>query len=174
MKITRNTIAPAMFKRLALLVWLASLAQPVYAGGLTDVEQTIFGMDCAPCAYGIEQGLTKLPGVTNVRVSLNEGQAIVTLAANNSTTLESIRKVIRDNGFTPKAAHVTVVGTLIHADGQAWLEAPGLPRYRLAAGNDAVEAALRARPNGGTVTVRGEIPETGAIASELTATELLE
>lgn len=136
------------------------------------MEQTIFGMDCAPCAHGVEQGLKKLPGVTDVRVSLNEGRASVAFAANNSTTLESIRKVIRDNGFTPKSARVTVTGTLVRTDGETWLEATGMPRYRLAASNDAIEAALRARPNGASVTVQGEIAETAVEARALKVTEL--
>lgn len=171
MRVTQIANMQAVLKSF-WLAGLVSLAQPAHANGLTEVEQTIFGMDCAPCAYGIEQGLKKLPGVTDVRVSLNEGRASVAFGANNSTTLESIRKVIRDNGFTPKIARVTVVGIVARADGQTWLEAPGLPRYRLAAGNDAIEAALRARPNGASVTVRGEIAETAAETRELKVTEL--
>jgi copper chaperone CopZ len=153
-------------------VGLVSLAATAHADGLTEVEQTIFGMDCAPCAYGIEQGLKKLPGVTGVRVSLNEGLAAVTLAANNSTTLENIRKIVRDNGFTPKNARVTLVGTLLRADGGEWLEASGLPRYRLTARDEAVAAALRARPNGETVRIEGEVPEAAAVADELKVMQL--
>lgn len=174
MKITRKANAPAMFKSLALLLCQASLALPVYAGGLTAVEQTIFGMDCAPCAYGIEQGLKKLPGVTDVRVSLNEGQADVTLSADSSTSIEAIRKVIRDNGFTPKAARVTVMGTLVQAEDGMWLDMPRLPRYRLMATTDAIATTLHARANGTTVRLKGEIPEAAAMARELTVTQILE
>ncbi len=173
MKITRKANAPAMFKSLARLC-LVSLALPVYAGGFTEVEQTIFGMDCAPCAYGIEHGLKKLPGVTNVRVSLNEGQADVTLSADSPTSIDAIRKVIRDNGFTPKAAGVTVVGTLVQAEDGMWLEVPRLPRYRLTAKTEAVATTLLARPNGTTVRLKGEIPEAAAMARELTVTQILE
>lgn len=77
-------------------------------------------MDCAPCAYGIEHGLKRLSGVTDVRVSLNEGVAVIALAPGSTTSIESIRKVIRDNGFTPKAAHVVVTGKLVRADGHTW------------------------------------------------------
>jgi len=155
------------------LVGVTGLALPVHANGLTEVAQTIFGMDCAPCAYGIEKGLKKLPGVTAVRVSLNEGQAVVALAADSSTTIENIRKIIRDNGFTPKAARVKLVGTLTQAGGGLWLEAPGVPRYRLTASNGAVEAALRERPNGETVKIEGEITESAAVAGEVRVTQLL-
>lgn len=172
MNMIRTVYAPALIKSLLLALGTIALAFPVLAGGLTQVEQTIFGMDCAPCAYGIEQGLKKLPGVTDVRVSLNEGRADVAFVANSSTTLESIRKVVRDNGFTPKSARVTVVGTLVRADGETWLEAPGLPRYRLVTSNEAVEAVLRARPSDASVTVRGEVPEAAAEVRDLRVTEL--
>lgn len=171
MRVTQIANVQALLKSF-WLVGLVGLALPVHASGLTEVEQTIFGMDCAPCAYGIEQGLKRLPGVTAVRVSLNEGQAVVALAADNFTTIENIRRVIRDNGFTPKAARVTLAGTLLHVNDGIWLEAPGLPRYRLRASNEAVEAALRARPHGEIVTVEGEIPETTAVADEVKVTQL--
>lgn len=171
MSVTQIPNAQAMLKSF-WLVGLLGLALPVHANGLTEVEQTIFGMDCAPCAYGIEQGLKKLPSVTDVRVSLNEGRAVLVLAADSSTTIENIRRVIRDNGFTPKAARVTVVGTLLQADDGIWLAAPGLPRYRLRASNEAVEAALRAHPNGETVKVEGEILESLAVAAEVKVTQL--
>lgn len=166
MSVTQIRNVRIIFRRF-WLAGLAALAPAAHADGLTNVEQTIFGMDCAPCAYGIEQGLKKLPGVTGVRVSLNEGLAVVALAAENSTTLENIRRVIRDNGFTPKAARVTLVGTLLRADSGVWLEAPGLPRYRLTARDEAVVAALRARPNGEAIRIEGEIPETAAVAGEM-------
>lgn len=156
-------------------IWLASLAgvaPQAHADGLTRVEQTIFGMDCAPCAYGIEQGLKKLPGVTAVRVSLNEGRAEVTLAADSPATLENMRRIVRDNGFTPKAARVTLTGTFQRADDGEWLAATGLPRYRLIAGDETVAAALRAQAHGSGVQVEGEIPEAVAAASELTVTRL--
>lgn len=156
----------AVFMRLGLFLALVGLALPTYADGLTHVEQRIFGMDCAPCAYGIEHGLKRLSGVTDVRVSLNEGVAVVGLAPDSTTTIESIRKVIRDNGFTPKAAQVIVTGKLVRADGRTWLEASGLPRYQLTGVTKDVEVTLSARPDG-EVQLEGEVPESDSTAREL-------
>ena len=161
----------AVFMNLGVFLGLLGLTLPTYAEGLTRVEQRIFGMDCAPCAYGIEQGLKRLSGVTDVRVSLNDGVAVVALAADNTTTIESIRKVIRDNGFTPKVAKVTVTGKLVRADGQMWLEASGLPRYQLTGNTKEVEAMLSARPEGG-VQLEGEVPEADGKAHELVVRSL--
>lgn len=69
-------------------------------------------MDCAPCAYGIEKGLKKLPGVAEVKVSLNDGYAEVKVTPGSSVSVAQIRDVIRDNGFTPKEAHIVLDGTL--------------------------------------------------------------
>lgn len=82
------------------------------AQGLLHAKQTIFGMDCAPCAYGIEQGLKGMPGVESVKVSLNDGYAEVTLAPGSATSVAQIRQLIIDNGFTPKQAHVQIEGQL--------------------------------------------------------------
>lgn len=153
-------------KRLGVFLTLFGLALPTFADGLTRVEQRIFGMDCAPCAYGIEQGLKRLSGVTEVRVSLNEGVAVVALAAGSSTTVENIRKIIRQNGFTPKAAQVVITGKLVRSDGLTWLEASGLPRYQLKGVTKDAEAILNAHPIGG-VQLEGEVPESDSTAREL-------
>ncbi len=156
----------ALLKRPGLMIALAGLALPGYADGLTRVEQTIFGMDCAPCAYGIEKGLKRLSDVTDVRVSLNEGVAIVALTPGSTTTIENMRKVIRDNGFTPKAAQVVVTGKLVRADGHTWLEASGLPRYQLTGVTKDVEVTLDARPSG-EVMLEGEVPESDSATRAL-------
>lgn len=158
--------ASVLFEKLGWIIALVGLALPTYADGLTRVEQRIFGMDCAPCAYGIEQGLKRLSGVTDVRVSLNEGVAVIALAADSTTTVERIRKVIRDNGFTPKAAQIVVTGKLVRADGHTWLEASGLPRYQLTGVTKDVEARLGVRPDG-AVQLEGEVPESDSTAREL-------
>lgn len=82
------------------------------ADGLVRVQQGIFGMDCAPCAYGLERGLKKLTGVQTVQVSLNQGMAVVQLVPDSTVGFNRIRDVVRRNGFTPKEASGELVGTL--------------------------------------------------------------
>lgn len=115
------------------------------ADGLRDVRQTIFGMDCAPCAYGVEKGLRALPGVGDVSVSLNEGYARASLEADSPTTLAQIRETIRDGGFTPKGATLRVEGTFspaptptLHAGGQSYQLGFDGPAPELAADQDVV------------------------------------
>lgn len=98
--------------RIGLLAATLGASAVVSAQGLIHAKQVIFGMDCAPCAYGIEKGLKGLPGVQSVTVSLNNGYAEVSLASDSKTSLADIREVIRKNGFTPKDAQVQLEGTL--------------------------------------------------------------
>jgi copper chaperone CopZ len=138
---------------------LTLLAAPVFGDGLREVDQTIFGMDCAPCAYGVEQGLSKLPGVTAVRVSLNEGKAVAEFAPDSTTTLAQIREVIRHNGFTPKDARVTLVGRLVREGDRWWIDAGAGARWLLDAPDHTLPDA-QAPASANEVTLQVVAPET--------------
>ena len=59
--------------------------------------------------------MQKVPGVTGVKVSLNEGLTILDLGAGNSVTLVALRQIIRNNGFATNEAQVVVQGTVIQS-----------------------------------------------------------
>ena len=67
----------------------------------------------------------KLPGVESVDVSLQRASADIDLRPGNSITLERLRRVVKNNGFTTTEATVTVVGTLIERGGQPALDVTG-------------------------------------------------
>ena len=145
----------------SMLVALAVSALPVAparAGGLRELDQTIFGMDCAPCAAGIEKGIRRLDGVRSVRVSLNEGKAVVTLAPESRTRLIEIREVIRHNGFTPKEARATLVGRVALQGGRMWLETAN-GRFVLEAGDARLESDAMKAGSREEVTVLVLVPE---------------
>lgn len=48
--------------------------------------------------------MKKIPAVTQVRVSLNDGLIILDLRPENMTTLAELRQVIKRNGFVSKEA----------------------------------------------------------------------
>ncbi len=64
----------------------------------------------------------KLPGVESVNVSLERASTDIQLRPGNSITLEQLRRIIKNNGFTAKEATVTVVGKLIERGGQPVLD----------------------------------------------------
>lgn len=67
----------------------------------------------------------KLPGVESVDVSLERALAEIRLRAGNTVTLAQIREIVKNNGFTPKAASVTVVGNVTERGGKPALSVTG-------------------------------------------------
>lgn len=103
---------------LVLLVSVGLASAPADAS-IRYVRQEIRGMDCAPCAYGMQKSLRKLDGVQDVQVSLNDAMGTLTLAPDNAVTFEQIRAVVRDGGFKPMAATARIAGSL-ERDGDRW------------------------------------------------------
>jgi copper chaperone CopZ len=56
--------------------------------------------------------MKKVPGVMQVRVSLNKGLTVVDLKPGNRTTLAELRLIIKNNGFVSKEAAVVADGTV--------------------------------------------------------------
>ncbi|MDR8390493.1 heavy-metal-associated domain-containing protein [Aliifodinibius sp. S!AR15-10] len=81
-------------------------------GQLLEVKQTVFGMDCAPCAYGLEKRIQKMDGVESASVSLNDGLLTANLKQDNKLTLSDIRQAVEESGFKAKEANITVTGTV--------------------------------------------------------------
>lgn len=155
----KTTMNNPIARTLAIVFVLLTLGVSKAPAGLIEVTQTIWGMDCAPCAYGMEKGLKKLEGVKRVKVSLNKGNAILELASDNKLALTDIRRVVRDGGFTPKAATVKVSGTLKSKGDELRLEV-GEVSYTLEPSDKATDVwqRLHKAGAGATVTVIGDTP----------------
>lgn len=70
-------------------------------GQQTTIVAQVNGMSCPFCAYGLRKELLTIPGVTDVKVSLAESQASVTVDLSAKVTDEQIRHAIREAGFSP-------------------------------------------------------------------------
>ena len=88
---------------------------------LLEVKQTVFGMDCAPCAYGLEKRIQKMDGVESASVSLNDGLLTANLKKDNKLTLSGIRQAVEESGFKAKEADITVEGTVAEDDSGAFV-----------------------------------------------------
>jgi len=141
--------------------------------GLLEVEQIIFGMDCAPCAYGVEKGLKRLPGVLSVEVSLNDGNVIVDFAAGSPVSLEDVRETIRRNGFTPKDAKVRIVGELRDVSGSLFLVIDSESRYELSGEQLGIREMLETLREGDKVELIGYVPEATSQTSQLYVAEII-
>ena len=138
----------------AMFVGFCSTAQ---ADGLVKVEQTIFGMDCAPCTYGMQKNLGKLQGVSKVDVSLEQGVAVIDFAPNSPTTLAEIHDVVLHGGLTPEKIVLTVQGTLAQRGDKLVLTDGSKEEYVLAGLSPAQVSSLKP---GAAVVVYGEAAGT--------------
>lgn len=109
-------------KNIKMMVMIGILGIGTISGQIAKIDQEVYGMDCAPCAYGLERGLKKMDGLENVRVSLNDGKAYLGLAEKNELTLRSIQEEVKKNGFSAKKAEVALMGNATKEDGQWFIE----------------------------------------------------
>lgn len=79
---------------------------------ILELKQTVYGMDCAPCAHGLENRISNLEGVESATVSLNNSLLQAKLKTGNKLTLSKIMKSVEDSGFQPKEAELKVEGTI--------------------------------------------------------------
>ena len=133
---------------------------PAAQAEIRQVQQTIYGMDCAPCAYGMQKNLGKLEGVTDVEVSLNNANAVIGLAPDNQVSLKDIRQVVRNGGFKPHGAKVWAIGTIQLEGDRIVLATEGDAEYLLRTSDEVRQAALK--PLQGTkVLVKAQVPAEG-------------
>lgn len=125
---------------------------------IQEVKQTVFGMDCAPCAHGLQKRLGRIEGVTDVKVSLDEGMAVLQFETANRASLEAIREGVEASGFAAKDATIRVAGMLRDEGGEMILIAGSGDRYVLVEGEKAAFARLKDAA-GKQVVVTGVVPE---------------
>jgi copper chaperone CopZ len=77
------------------------------------------------CAHVVNVALKKVPGVESVDVSLNKGLATVKLKSGNTVSVPQLWQLIHNQGYTPKATAVSVVGEIANAQGKTQLRVAG-------------------------------------------------
>jgi copper chaperone CopZ len=144
-------------KKLLALACLA-LSPLVAHAEYKQVNLTVFGMDCAPCAHAIHVSMKGIQGVDKVDVDLNTGLVSIQLTAGNTAAMRQFNEAVEKNGFTHKDALVIVRGQLSGTASAPFLDVTGTKdRYALApftAGTD-LSALI-----GKDVTLDGVIPQS--------------
>lgn len=143
-------------RNISLVIMLALL--PFFSNAqLLEVEQSVFGMDCAPCAYGVEKGLKNIEGIQTVKVSLNQGKAYITLQPDNQVSLSEIQQKVKSNGFSSRDAEVILQGELSKQEDKIFIET-GQERYLILDSSDkGALAKIREMKAGSSVKVAGEV-----------------
>jgi copper chaperone CopZ len=142
-----------------LAVGFLALASLAAQAEYEEVNLTVFGMDCAPCAHAIHVSMKGIQGVNTVDVDLNTGLVSIKLTSGNSAAMRQFNEAVEKNGFTHKDANVIVRGRLSGSAQAPFLEVSGTTdRYALkpiADGTD-ISGLL-----GKTVVVDGVLPQSG-------------
>ncbi len=124
-----------------------------------EVNLTVFGMDCAPCAHAIHVSMKGIQGVNTVDVDLNTGLVSIRLTPRNNAAMRQFNEAVEKNGFTHKDANIVVRGQLSGSAQSPFLDVSGTTdRYALtplAAGTD-ISGLL-----GKTVLIDGVLPQSG-------------
>jgi copper chaperone CopZ len=160
-----KTIVSRISVVLAFLLAGAARPGPAQAQ-LQKIQQTVFGMDCAPCAHAMEQSLGVMEGVETVSVSLNEGVAAIDLNETNGVVYADVRKVVSNGGFAAKKATLKARGTVRREEDQWILETPAGEQFVLKTDvkSDSENVDLQHLEPSRRATVTGRIPaspETG-------------
>lgn len=156
-----NSFISRLSVLLVLVLAGGGLFQPTQAQ-LQKIEQTVFGMDCAPCAHAMEQSLGAMEGVETVTVRLNDGLATIELTETNSVAYRGVRTTVSDGGFAAKKALLEAKGTLRRTDDGWILETPVGEQFVLQEDDQTAsgEGGLQDLKPNQQVTVTGRIPSS--------------
>ncbi len=120
-----------------------------------QVNMTVFGMDCAPCAHAIHVSMKGIEGVNKVDVDLNTGLVAIQLAPGNAAAMQQFNQAVEKNGFTHKDAKIVARGKVSGTPSAPVLEVTGTSDRFALAGTGSDMAALI----GKMVTVSGTLPQ---------------
>lgn len=141
-----------------LLACGAVLSTPGAHAEYRQVNLTVFGMDCAPCAHAIHVSMKGIQGVNTVDVDLNTGLVTIKLAPGNSAAMRQFNQAVEKNGFTHKDATVVARGTVTGTAAAPMFEVAGTgDRFALRPAGNAVDmTGLLGKP----VMVTGVLPQS--------------
>ncbi|RSL16437.1 heavy-metal-associated domain-containing protein [Edaphobacter aggregans] len=122
-----------------------------------QINLTVFGMDCAPCAHAIHVSMKGIQGVDKVDVDLNTGLVVIKLTPDNSAAMRQFNQAVEKNGFTHKDATVIARGKLTGTVNAPFFEVTGTQdRFALVPAATGLDIAALL---GKTVTVTGVLPQ---------------
>jgi copper chaperone CopZ len=141
----------------ALIVFALTFSPLTLRAEFQQVDLTVFGMDCAPCAHAIHVSMKGIEGVHSVDVDLNTGLVTIKLNPGNRATMRQFNEAVEKNGFTHKDAYVVAKGKLTGSASAPVLQIDGTTdqfALRPATGENDLASLL-----GKTVTIAGVLPQ---------------
>jgi len=108
----------------------------------------------------VRGGLKRIEGVLDANVSLKEGVATIEFTPDNRVRVAQVWKVVRDNGFTPRASAIRAAGVVAIRGDTVFITVAGSDESFVADNADAARdrvAELRALGAGARVRVEGDV-----------------
>ena len=97
------TVKHTVMLFLILLTGSHLLAQePTEMAPEQKIRVRVDGLSCSFCAYGLEKKLLEIDGVKSIEISIDDGVALLTLDMGIEIAEETIKKEVKDAGFTPR------------------------------------------------------------------------
>lgn len=160
----KNTLAAAAL----LFFTLAAHAE------YQQVNLTVFGMDCAPCAHAIHVSMKGIQGLNTVDVDLNTGLVTIKLTPGSTASMHQFNEAVEKNGFTHKDANIIARGRVTGTAAAPFFEVAGTQdRFALKAAGASGGLAMML---GKTVTIAGTLPQAskGKVPDTLRYTTIAE
>jgi copper chaperone CopZ len=127
-------------------------------GQYKQINMSVFGMDCPPCAFAIRLSMKGIQGVSGVNVDLNKGLVSIKLTAGSTAELRQFNEAVEKNGFAHQDADVLVEGVLSGPPKAPILQVTGTnDRYALTPFAQGVDVTAL---SGKRVFVQGVLPQS--------------
>jgi copper chaperone CopZ len=144
-------------KKIAITGILAMCALTAQ-GQYKQIDMTVFGMDCPPCAFAIRLSMKNVRGVSGVDVDLNKGLVTIKLTAGSTAELRQFNEAVEKNGFAHQDADVLVEGVLSGLPTAPLLQVTGTnDRYALVPFTQGVDVTALL---GKLVIIQGVLPQS--------------
>jgi copper chaperone CopZ len=117
------------------------------------------------CAHAVRVAITRVPGVTDVKVSLQSATTTIDLTERNTVTLDEIRDLIKKSGFKPGTAEIKGSGLLVEEAGRLLIDLrPARARWPVISKSDPLAAEMRRVARAGAeVDVSGTVADTNVL-----------
>jgi copper chaperone CopZ len=136
-------------------------------GEYKQINMTVFGMDCPPCAFAVRLSMKGIQGVNLVDVDLDKGLVTVKLSSGNNAEMRQFNEAVEKNGFAHQDSLVLVQGVLLGSEKAPFLQVSGTKdRYALTPLASGVDLSSLL---GKAVMVEGMVPQSarGKVADNL-------
>lgn len=98
-----------MKKSIGLLIAVFFIGMIEISAQTQQVKVKVDGLSCPFCAYGLEKKMTKIDGVENLKIDIENGLAVFTVAQGKTVSEEALKKSVKGAGFTPREITYTEI-----------------------------------------------------------------